>query len=248
RVGDKVIATGSWVEHQKYGVQLQIIAVTVKPPSTVDGALRWLAMFLPHLGEVRAAALANALPGQRLWDTLAAGDVDTLTQVPGITPARATEIVDTFTLVQSSRELITWLLDLGLTDAVVRKAMARWGANARARITEDPYILCELEGVGFATADVRQLRTKLDIADTDERRLRAALHEALQQLCFSEGHTWITEAKAVEAAHKLTRTRQSTFRPVLDDAERFARHAGLISTAALAAAEREIALTLKRRI
>lgn len=121
--------------------------------------------------------------GARLYDLLDAGDVQTLASAIAIDAAK--RLVSAWTLHGQSRTL-QWLQAQGFDIKLGRKVLAFFGAEAQARIEEDPYRLLSFMGVW---ADVDRLaRETFGVAANDPRRLQGAIEEACHRI-FSKGHT-----------------------------------------------------------
>ncbi|MBW3579391.1 MAG: AAA family ATPase, partial [Actinobacteria bacterium] len=92
------------------------------------------------------------------------------------------------------------LAEHGVDAAAAGRIVRAWGTRSVARLREDPYAVCSLPGVGFATADTlaRSLGTPPDAPG----RLRAGVLHALTQ-AEDDGHTHLPRNELEERARAL---------------------------------------------
>ena len=114
------------------------------------------------------------------------------------------------------RELRLFLDTHGVDAASAGRIARHFGAGSIARLQREPYVICELDGIGFATADAlaRALDTPLDAPD----RLAAGVMHALDQ-AQADGHCHLPRPELAARAARLlgrrgsTSTRRSTCSP-----------------------------------
>lgn len=202
RVGDTCELTGSYVEHPRYGAQFKVQSCTPVQPDTINGVVLWMASRLPDIGRDRATALVGHF-GTALW-TVIEREPQRLTEIPGITAARADAIAAAYKLVAHEREHMTTLRGWGLTDGQVAKCMAEWGTLAVVveRIRSDPYELAQVvDGFGFKRAD--RVATAMGIARDAPARIRAAILFVLDSSAQNEGHCYLAGARLRQGAADL---------------------------------------------
>ena len=114
-------------------------------------------------------------------EVLAAIDRDpegVLRPVPGIGPQRVGAAVASWRDQRELRELRLFLDTHGVDAASAGRIARHFGAGSLDRLQREPYAICELDGIGFATADAlaRALDTPLDAPDrlAGRRHARAA--------------------------------------------------------------------------
>ncbi|CAE6775121.1 ATP-dependent DNA helicase [Paraburkholderia domus] len=126
--------------------------------------------------------------GNRLYALLDAGDVDTLAKV--LTQETAGHAVAAWAQ-QGHTKTLQWLQRHGFGTTIGRKIMKFFGADAAARIEEDPYRLISFCATWKVVDSLA--RSRFAIRLDDHRRLRGAVEEALYGL-FDSGHTCVTRA------------------------------------------------------
>lgn len=155
---------------------------------TDQALLAFLARF-PNVGPRRAEQILQKLGSRDAVVHALEKDPTRLTVVAGITEARAKEIGETYKDLADLRESAFFLAGLDLGEALTAQILEAFGGDTKVVLTEDPYELMELPGIGFKRAD--DVAQRLKIASDDPRRLAAAALYLLEQV-EQEGHTFAT--------------------------------------------------------
>ena len=153
-----------------------------------------------HIGPRGAALLVDRYGA---GDVLAAIDRDpegVLRGVPGIGARRLGGAVQSWRDQRELRELRLFLDTHGVDAASAGRIARHFGAGSIARLQREPYAICELDGIGFATADAlaRALDTPLDAPD----RLAAGVLHALDQ-AQTDGHCHLPRPELLTRAARL---------------------------------------------
>ena len=178
---------GVWGVDPRHGLQFE---AHLTQPARLDRLANLLAYIksghLPHVGP-RIAERMVARWGEQLLEVLN-GDPALLAEVPGLTAARAAKIQAAWQAQRAWFDLVSFLGVNGLSERKTMQAATALNADGlEARIRADPYILMDVEGIGFQTAD----RVAINLGwgfDSPERITAIVLHlltEAVQR----EGHT-----------------------------------------------------------
>jgi exodeoxyribonuclease V alpha subunit len=196
--GERVRAAGVWRAHPKHGEQLEVRRVAVLEPAS-EAALLAVLEQVRGLGTRGAAWLLDRHGGEVLHvvdrDPRAA-----LRAVPGIGRARIGAAVRSWEDQAALRRVRLLLADHGVDAAAAGRIVRAWGTRSVARLREDPYAVCSLPGVGFATADT--LARSLGAAPDAPGRLRAGVLHALAQ-AEDDGHTHLPRGELEERARRL---------------------------------------------
>jgi exodeoxyribonuclease V alpha subunit len=181
---------GKPVHTERFGWQLELDAdhpPTLIQPSDREGLIRLLALeSVTHLGPVRAVAVVDLFGDDTL--RVLEEEPERLTEISGITPARAQQAHEAWMELKSSQvppEVLKRLYRLGLTRWQVSKITAKFGERSVQVVTGDPYELMTIDGIGFATAD--GIGRRAGIGADDPRRVRAGVLHVLDQLT-QDGH------------------------------------------------------------
>jgi exodeoxyribonuclease V alpha subunit len=199
REGESVAAGGGWRCHQRHGWQFAVERLRILEPVS-DAAVKAYLESVKHVGP-RGAALLVERHGA--GEVLAAVDRDperVLGAVPGIGPRRLGGAVQSWRDQRELRELRLFLDTHGVDAASAGRIARHFGAGSIARLQREPYAICELDGIGFATADAlaRALDTPLDAPD----RLAAGVMHALDQ-AQGDGHCHLPRAALEQRAARL---------------------------------------------
>ncbi len=197
REGDTVEVEGEWTTHPRFGRQFKASRIETVAPSDARGAIEWIRSRLPGVGRRRATEMLERWPVPEIWEVLEERAHE-LACIDGITHQRALAIAEAYAKVAHEREVLVALRGWGLTDGQAARVVARWGAEAPAKLREDPYILAdEVYGFGFKRADVVALR--MGLAIDHPSRIRACLLYLLGE-AENRGHCYVPAPKLVNMA------------------------------------------------
>jgi len=87
--------------------------------------------------------------------------------------------------------LRAFLNSLGIKERRVKRVLSHFGGGlyAEEKIRENPYVLCDIEGFGFTTAD--HIAKQVGLPDDSELRFRAFVVYACEVICPSFGHLYL---------------------------------------------------------
>jgi exodeoxyribonuclease V alpha subunit len=199
RGGESVAVGGGWRCHPRHGWQFTVERVRILEPVS-DAAVKAYLESVKHVGPRGAALLVERYGA---GEVLAAIDRDperVLGGVPGIGARRLGGAVQSWRDQRELRELRLFLDTHGVDAASAGRIARHFGAGSIARLQREPYAICDLDGIGFATADAlaRALDTPLDAPD----RLAAGVLHALDQ-AQGDGHCHLPRADLAERATRL---------------------------------------------
>ncbi len=199
REGESVAAGGGWRCHPRHGWQFSVERVRILEPVS-DAAVASYLESVKHIGPRGAALLVDRYGA---GEVLAAIDRDpegVLRGVPGIGARRLGGAVRSWRDQRELRELRLFLDTHGVDAASAGRIARHFGAGSIARLQREPYAICELDGIGFATADAlaRALDTPLDAPD----RLAAGVLHALDQ-AQADGHCHLPRPELLARAARL---------------------------------------------
>jgi exodeoxyribonuclease V alpha subunit len=199
REGESVAAGGGWRCHPRHGWQFSVERVRILEPVS-DAAVASYLESVKHIGPRGAALLVERFGA---GEVLAAIDRDpeaVLRGVPGIGARRLGAAVQSWRDQRELRELRLFLDTHGVDAASAGRIARHFGAGSIARLQREPYAICELDGIGFATADAlaRALDTPRDAPD----RLAAGVLHALDQ-AQTDGHCHLPRPELTARAARL---------------------------------------------
>jgi exodeoxyribonuclease V alpha subunit len=197
--GESVAVGGGWRCHPRHGRQFAVTHARILEPVS-DRAVAAYLETIKHVGPHAAAALVERYGPGEVLDAIDRDPERVLRGVPGIGPRRLGAAVASWREGRELRELRLFLDTHGVDAAAAARIARHFGAGSIARLQREPYAICELDGIGFATADAlaRALDTPLDAPD----RLAAGVLHALK-LAEADGHCHLPRAELVDRAERL---------------------------------------------
>lgn len=182
-------AEGAWVFHPRYGRQFKVSRYTTKLPTSKDSMRNYLASgVIKGVGE----ALAKRIVDKFGEDTFRIIELEPerLSEVSGITEARAVSIASQYAENSAMRDIMLFLQDYGISAAYASRIYQAWGKEAVQKLKTNPYQMIEdVEGIGFKKAD--EVASRLGfLADASVRLKAFILH--LMNESAQNGHTYLT--------------------------------------------------------
>jgi exodeoxyribonuclease V alpha subunit len=198
--GEEIQAVGEWTNDLAHGMQFKASSMHTAPPTSLDGIQRYLGSGLIRgIGPHFAKRLVGAF-GAQVFDV-----IDTeprkLRDVEGIGPTRAAQILEAWAGQKVIRDIMVFLYANGVGTSRAVRIYKTYGADAIARITENPYRLArEIRGIGFMTADA--LAKRLGIDPHASIRVRAGISHALAQ-ALDDGQCGLPREDLLEKSVQL---------------------------------------------
>lgn len=197
QAGERVRLTGEWGTRGG-DPQFQFAAAVPDVPADSYALLQYVCSRAHGVGDSLRVAIWDGL-GESWLDKLAPAAVD------GLGHHKCAAIRDALYKARTESvraEAIGRLLVLGASDLLACKAWAEWEIETVVTVERDPYILCQLDNVGFVQVDT-SVAMALGITGTDPRRMRAGVLYAMRQSA-SQGNTLVGwDDLADEAQHCL---------------------------------------------
>jgi exodeoxyribonuclease V alpha subunit len=187
-IGLKATFTGEFVEHAKFGRQLQASSCEIKPEKGKNGVVSYLLSCVPSIGPITASKLYGHFGDELL--TILETDIEKVRDLKFLTKTQIEAIIDEWSESSETRTSSVFLRDLGLNFNQIKLIYTAFRADTKKEVTDDPYSICEFRGIGFITAD--QIARKLNVGVDDLRRVRALILAALRDLSSIEGHSCAT--------------------------------------------------------
>jgi exodeoxyribonuclease V alpha subunit len=196
--GETVEVGGGWREHERFGRQFAVDAVRLREPVS-DAALLGVLSAVKHVGRFGAAYLLDQW-GAEVLEVVDADPRARLLEIPGIGKRKIAAAVASWQEARALRAVRLFLDGHGVPAAVAGRVVRALGAEAIGVLTEDPYRLVELDGVGFATADA--LAVALGTPPDSPSRLRAGVLHALRE-AEADGHCALPRGELEARARRL---------------------------------------------
>src|SRR3954469_22823172 len=195
--GTRARVAGEWQEHPKYGHQVQAELGYEVDPDDAGGIRKYL-LTIRHIGKSRATKLIDRY-GDSVLEAIDRDPEAAFTALPGLGPRAAAAAAESWRERRSLRDLYLLLAPHG-AGWLAGPLRARHGSQATALVRDQPYLLTEEHGVGFATADA--IARANGVAPGSQARLRAGTVHVLREAEL-RGHTYLTRAELRTRAEDL---------------------------------------------
>ncbi len=195
---------GEWGYHPKYGKQFRCTSFTIAVTESENIAEYLSSGLFKGIGPKTAEAIVKVF-GDDTADILDNHpDIFRKAKIKGITAKKVEAFLAAWQMNRHSRETMLFLYGHGIAGSVARKLWNQFGQETIARITENPYLLCEeIWGIGFLKAD--EIAMKVGIAKDSPKRLQSAILYVLQESSFNEGHVYLPKDALLEKTFRILR-------------------------------------------
>jgi exodeoxyribonuclease V alpha subunit len=170
--GERVRVVGDWVNDSRYGRQVKVSQARPLPPQD-PAALTGYLRRIKHVGARRAEELVARFGPEQVLDVIDSDPEHAFAQI-GLRAGRAQEAAESWQKLRVTRRLHLLLAPHGLAYLAPR-IHEHYGTTAHQILTDDPYQLTSLFGVGFAIAD-RIARASGTPPDPPKRERAAIMH------------------------------------------------------------------------
>jgi exodeoxyribonuclease V alpha subunit len=171
--GERVRVVGDWVNDSRYGRQVKVSQARPLPPQD-PAALTGYLRRIKHVGARRAEQLVARFGPEQVLDIIDSDPEHAFAQI-GLRAGRtAQEAAESWQKLRVTRRLHLLLAPHGLAYLAPR-IHEHYGTAAHQILTDDPYQLTSLFGVGFAIAD-RIARASGTPPDPAKRERAAIMH------------------------------------------------------------------------
>ncbi|RKY77517.1 ATP-dependent RecD-like DNA helicase [candidate division KSB1 bacterium] len=189
---------GNYRNHPKYGTNFRVSGYhIIHNVEELTSIQLFLDSISPNIGVKRACRIVNHF-GNDIINILN-NNPQRITEIEGIGKILAQSLEkawnknkDKWNKKRQEYTLRAFLYSFGIKERRIKKIINFFGGglNAEEKIRENPYKLTEIEGFGFSTADF--VARKLGISESSPLRLQAFILYAINVLCTSAGHLYLT--------------------------------------------------------
>lgn len=193
--GEEYIMYGVKHIHPRFGLQYKVQMVQTKfdTPDRIKAFLKGFCAdnIVNQLLDKYGAEVINRI----LDDTLDYSDIK------GMGEVRFKSLQDKVKENEYMKDIIINLSDYGITPNQMKKIVRKFGANAISKIQENPYILCEVHGIGFLKADEIAERMGYDMQSPN--RIDEAVKYVIGEMQKS-GNAWVHRGDLTDKVCDLT--------------------------------------------
>jgi exodeoxyribonuclease V alpha subunit len=212
REGETLRLDGEWQVHPVHGRNFRVERCEPTMPTSVEGMERYLASgAVSGIGPVTASRIVDHF-GDRTIEVLDA-EPELLRDVAGISAKRLEVIKESWSQQRKVREIALFLQDHGISVALAGPLHGKYGDDAIAIVTADPYKLArDIRGIGFRTAD--DIGKRIGISPRSLSRYVAGLRHVLSEGA-DEGHVFLPRTELFRRASRLLAAPIAELEPAL---------------------------------
>lgn len=193
--------SGEWKEHPKYGKQFSINAYCVEQPCDSDGIVAYLEKYINGIGPILADKLADRY-GEHTINILKNSPERVANENKGISYELAVRISDQLKEDDQRQEILIQLEGLfskvkGLPKKLTNDLMNLYGLTALEVVKSNPYILTDINRIGFVLAD--KVAMAAGVKKDDPERIKAGILYVIGQILQETGDVWINPIMISEA-------------------------------------------------
>ena len=204
-VGERLMVTGKWSSHQSYGRQFEAEFLERLMPQTESEILSFLSSrVIKGVGPVTATRIVRKFGDQTL--RILEQEPHRLTEVSGISPAKAKHIGEEYRLQVGMRNLLEFFALHHLPAELAVRAYKLYGEATVELLYDDPYLLMD-EALEAPFGAVDRFAIELGIAGDDPRRIEAGILFELNYN-LTAGHSFLPEDKLAAATAQLLSVEQ----------------------------------------
>lgn len=188
-VDDEYQGEGHWIKDSTYGWQFVLEHSERVLPSTQKGLRDFLRKFVKGIGSKTANAIVDYYKEATLseiekgWEKIA--------EVPGVGEKRAKRIHEEYMKHKAFEKIAVFVLQVGGGYKTVLKIYEAFGDQAIRKIRENPYILCQIDNLGFQTAD--KFAKNLGFPYNSKERIEQAILYYIQRQMSEKGHLYVKD-------------------------------------------------------
>ena len=198
--GEDLELTGVFVRHPKFGDQFRADVCVRSLPAEASAIQRYLAGgVVKGIGPVMAKKLVACFGDKTL--EIMENSPDRLTEVEGITPAKASSFAEEFKKVMGFRTLLMFFTKARIPALYGIRAWKKYAENALELIERNPNILCSVS-IELPFLKAEEIAREKGVPDDSSFRLSAGIKYILEENADA-GHTCLPKDRLLQLASKL---------------------------------------------
>ena len=208
-VGERLMVTGKWSNHQSYGRQFEAEFLERLMPQTGTEILSYLSSrIIKGIGPRMAARIVQHFGEETLM--VMEREPARLAEVAGISADKARAIGEEFRQRVGMRQLMEFFTMHQLPAELAVRTYKLYGEQTVELLYDDPYLLMD-DGLEAPFGAVDRFAVELGVAGDDPRRIEAGILFELKYNLLS-GHSFLPEDKLIAATAQLLAVEQETVR------------------------------------
>lgn len=195
--GLRIVAYGKFKMHPEYGDQFVVEYYEVTMPSEEKEIENYLASgILPYVGRATARKIVEFFGTKAL--EIIENSPEMLTEIKGISKRKADEISKKYLEQIGIKETIIFFQKFDISPSMAAKAYKALGANTAYLVSNNPYILSDINGFTFKLAD--EIAIGLNYPKNSGNRIKSYLKYTLMNAAYSSGHTFLPQPMLIANA------------------------------------------------
>jgi exodeoxyribonuclease V alpha subunit len=199
--GEMLICTGKWQKHHKYGWSFQVNDFTSALPQDASGIAAWLQTRVHGVGPAFAEAIVAHFGAENVYQILD-DDPSKLREVRtekgrALPKKQVEAAIEAWDDAKAIRQIETFLFSHGIAAGRAEVLYRKYGDQVVDVLTNNPYQITEIKGIGFLIAD--QIAQSTGVAVNDPERIKSGISYVLEQ-AESDGHIFLSLDQLVAAS------------------------------------------------
>lgn len=201
------------VNDKNFGVGYTVESVHQDIPASIDDQKAYLTTILT---ELQVKAIYDVYEGEDVLQMFKDDKFD-YSKVKGFGETTYHNIRNKILSNIEMQEALVALSKYGLTYKIVSNLVKRYGSARMVvqKIEENPYVLTEVDGLGFKKVDSYAL--KMGIEEESEYRVEACVRYILEEQSNNNGHSWILKSSLIKEASGLMKIDESHVSDYIDN-------------------------------
>ncbi|MBO5248981.1 MAG: ATP-dependent RecD-like DNA helicase, partial [Clostridia bacterium] len=212
--GEQIEVEGEYKLNPKHGQQFEVSSFLSRLPVEETAILRYLSSGIVKGVRTKTARLLVEAFGPNTLDVIE-NEPEQLVQIRGISPEKAEKTSQSMKQTVGVKTILLYFQQFGMTPSVAFKIYKQFGLRAYDLVRQNPYRICEIQGVSFEKAD--RMAEQMGFDRTSHFRLNAGIEYILNQNLYNNGHTFIPKAKLVPLAAEFLDTDRQTIAERLEE-------------------------------
>lgn len=216
---------GKWIRSTKHGVQFEMDSYTEVIIPTKEAITAYLCSGqIKGIGPRLAERIYEAFGNETL--EILDKEPDKLLAIPGISSGRYRKICESYLANRGARDVVAFLSPHGITANRAVKLYKEYGKRTLQIVKEHPYQLCEMDGIGFLTAD--RIAASMGFDKLSTERVDEGLIFTLKE-AEGRGHLCMEKKAFIKACLKLLETPELTEEMAANRAMRLVHEGRLVT-------------------
>ncbi|MBU1170941.1 MAG: ATP-dependent RecD-like DNA helicase [Proteobacteria bacterium] len=186
-VGTRLVMTGEWQTHARFGRQFKVVEFRAYAPSSIGGIKKYLGSgLIKGIGGKMADKIVSHFGKETL--TVIEKETHRLAEVGGIGKKRIAMIKKAWDDQHEIRDVMIFLQSHGVGTGFATRIFKRYGGDTIRVVQENPYVLAtEITGIGFKTSDT--IAASMGFSPTSPFRVMAGILYSLRT-SSEDGHVY----------------------------------------------------------